>query len=98
LSQSQVKKRKEYLINLYQPCKNVKEFLAKIKTLDCSIYKYWGEELINKQIPFIKNIQWQINTNKLDLPDIIIERQETKPKNMKIHKGGRKMVFDGPPP
>jgi hypothetical protein len=44
------KKRKEYLINLYQPCKNVKEFLAKVKTLDCSIYKYWGEELINKQI------------------------------------------------
>ena len=90
-------KRKDYLIELYEPCKNVKEFLTKVKTLDCSIYKYWGEQLVNKQIPFIKNIEWQINTNKLDLPVINIERQETKPKKMKIHKGGRKMFFNSPP-
>ena len=90
-------KRKSYLIELYEPCENIKEFLTKVKTLDCSIYKYWGEQLVNKQIPFIKNIEWQINTNKLDLPVINIERQETKPKKMKIHKGGRKMFFSSPP-
>jgi hypothetical protein len=42
------KKRKEYLINLYEPCKNVKEFLTKVKTLDCSIYKYWGDTFSQK--------------------------------------------------
>jgi hypothetical protein len=78
----------KYLEEIYDKHSNIKSFLKETKKLDCSIYKDWGSDLVNKFLPYLIGMEWKIDTKPLEKPDISIEfLGNNKPKDLVIRGG-----------
>ena len=82
------KERRKYLEDIYDKHSSIKSFLKETKKLDCSIYKDWGSDLVNKFLPYLIGMEWKIDTKPLEKPDISIEfLGNNKPKDLVIRGG-----------
>lgn len=92
------KEKRKMLDDMYATCKTLQEFLHKLKSMDCNVYKDWADILVRDHMPYLIGMEWNIDMRSLDLPSIHIEEKGTiKPKDLFI-MGGAVGVFSSPPP
>lgn len=92
----QGKARKQQLDTWYVPCDNLKDFFAFLKDKDCIVYKDWVSDLMIDVFPYLSDLEWRIDLERLRLPHITVQSLPVKPPQMFVG-GSRIGVFSAPP-
>jgi hypothetical protein len=75
---------------LYKICDSLKTFIQAVNDeYDCYMFQDWLFRIMILHIPFIEKITWEIDITNLILPDITIQKHDTKPRTM--FSGGGKI-------
>lgn len=82
--------RRAHLEKMYKEHATLGDFLKTTKDMDCSIYRRWGDALVNSAFSYnIVGREWAIDASALKQPAIqVIYVGEKKPTDMFIHTGG----------
>lgn len=81
------KKRKGTLTMMYDKCNSIQEFITNIKGNDCNIFRYWGESIVYKHVPYLNGLMWSIDIHSLVLPKISYDIIKNKPLDMFVGGG-----------